>query len=100
MIINRGFIEQASLTKHVNKELWSFVIKGGDAKIMSVDSLSRHYPDPILSEKTFTIVTFKDEGGEISVEVKLPREDVPTSLSDVKIFEGKSVVVKKLDESI
>ncbi|MCM1142513.1 MAG: hypothetical protein NC453_28420 [Muribaculum sp.] len=100
MIKISGLIERASLTKHDNKELWSFVIKSDDAKIMSVDSLSRHYPDPILSEEPFTIVTFKDEDKGIYVEVKLPREAVPSSLSDVKIFEGKSVIVKTLDESV
>ncbi|MCM1142136.1 MAG: hypothetical protein NC453_26500 [Muribaculum sp.] len=100
MIENYGSIEHASLSIYDDKELWSFVIKVGDTKVISVDSLTRHYSDPILTKESFTIVTFKDEDKGIYVEVKLPREAVPSSLSDVKIFEGNTIVVKTLDESV
>lgn len=93
-----GIIEQAKVIEHGKSELWSFKIKDEDEKLLSVDSLTRHFPEPILSEDSFTTVMFKSEDNGYSVEIKIPRGEIPASLSDIKIFEGKSTVVKFFDE--
>lgn len=95
-----GTIEKASVSNNEEKELWSFKIKDEDQKIIYIDSLTRHFPDPILSEETFTTVTFKSENEKKLVEIMIPKREIPASLSDIKIFEGKSAVVKYFDESL
>lgn len=96
----QGIIEQAKVFKHDKKELWSFIIKDENQRIICVDSLIRHYSDPILSEKTFTIVRFNSEDGKKLVEVMIPNREIPTSLSDINIFEGKLALINFFHESV
>lgn len=95
-----GTIEKASVSKNEEKELWSFKIKDEHQEIIYIDSLIRHFPDPILSEETFTTVNFKSEDEKKLVEVMIPKREIPESLSDITIFEGKSAVIKYSDESL
>jgi len=100
MIDIHGIIERATVAKKDNKEFWSFRIKDEDEKIISLDSFVRHFTDPILSEESFTIVSFEnDDKGEL-IEVIIPRREVPASLSDIEVFEGKSVVIKKTNDTL